>query len=88
MRTRGFWVDVFERAASTFAQALAALLAADGLGVTDAPWPAALSVAAMAALLSVLKSVAATKVGDPDTGALLPSDQPPDLPNRLDSFGG
>lgn len=38
----------------TFAQSLAALLTADGLGVTDVAWPSALSVAGMAGLLSAL----------------------------------
>jgi hypothetical protein len=38
----------------TFAQTLAALLGADGLGLVDVDWPSALSVSGMAGLLSAL----------------------------------
>lgn len=46
-----------ERAVKTFAQALAALLVADGTGILDAAWGTSLSVAGMAAVVSVLTSV-------------------------------
>lgn len=55
-----FWRYAAERAAKTFAQSLAAVLAAAGLGLFDAAWWASLSAAGMAALLSVLTSVAST----------------------------
>ena len=38
----------------TFAQTLAALLGADGLGLLDVDWTSALSVSGMAGLLSAL----------------------------------
>ena len=38
----------------TFAQTLAAALAADGVGLLDVDWPARLSMAGMAGLLSLL----------------------------------
>ncbi|MCO1575040.1 holin [Crossiella sp. SN42] len=59
-----------ERALKTFAQVLGALLAIDGIGLLDAPWGAALSTAGMAAVLSVLSSVASRPVGEPGTPSL------------------
>lgn len=53
-----FWRGAAERAVKTFAQALIAVLGADGFGLLNAPWLTALSTAGMAALLSVLTSVA------------------------------
>lgn len=70
MFTLVFWVDVAERAAKTFAQALAAALIASGTGLLNAPWWAALSAAGMAAVLSLLTSVASSQVGDPATASL------------------
>jgi hypothetical protein len=70
MFSTGFWVDALERAVATFAQALIALLGANALGFEQVDWLAALSVAGMAALLSLLKSVVAT-VADSETGASL-----------------
>ncbi len=58
-----FWQLAGERAAKSFAQSLAAVLSAAGLGLLDAPWPKALSTAGMVALLSVLTSIASSKVG-------------------------
>jgi hypothetical protein len=56
--TAEFGKAVAERAVSTFAQALVAVLSADGLDIVTAPWWSALSTAGLAAVLSVLKSVA------------------------------
>lgn len=52
-----------ERAIKTAAQSLAALLIADGTGVLDTAWGTDLSVAGMAALLSVLTSIASAPFG-------------------------
>lgn len=52
-----FWKATAERAVKTFAQSLAALLLADGTGLLDSQWVPRLSVAGMAALVSVLTSV-------------------------------
>ena len=52
-----------ERAVKTFAQVLAALLTADGTDILHTAWSDRLSVAAMAALLSVLTSVASAPIG-------------------------
>ncbi len=60
--SRAFWAAAFERAVKTFAQSLAALLAADGAGLVGASWWAHLSVAGMASVLSILTSVASSGV--------------------------
>lgn len=72
MRTKQFWVDAAERAIRTFAQALIGAITA-GLVVTDAAqWKAAGIAAAVAALVSLLTSIAASGVGDQNTPSLLP----------------
>ena len=77
MFTRQFWILTAERAVKTFAQALAAVLAASGVGLLDAEWTTALATAGMAALLSVLTSVASLKVGPPDSPSTVPPDPGP-----------
>ncbi|GAB3596216.1 hypothetical protein GCM10027446_22730 [Angustibacter peucedani] len=61
--SRAFWAATGERAVKTFAQTLAALLAATGTGVLDVGWTSALSVAATASVVSLLSSVASGGVG-------------------------
>lgn len=56
--TGAFWKAATERALKTFAQAEAALLVADGTGVLDTDWTSSLSAAGMAAVISLLTSVA------------------------------
>lgn len=63
MFTKIFWQLAGERAIKSFAQSLAAVLTASGLGLFDAPWPKAVSTAGMVALLSLLTSIASTRVG-------------------------
>jgi hypothetical protein len=58
MWTALFWRGLGERAVKTFAQALIAVLGANGVGLLNADWGGALSAAGMAALLSVLTSFA------------------------------
>jgi hypothetical protein len=67
MFTVKFWKDVAERAIRTAAQALLALWATDVSGVLEVDWVQAGSVAALAALTSVLMSIVATGVGDKGT---------------------
>lgn len=45
------------RALKTFAQSMISMFGADQIGILQADWPQALSVAAMAAVLSLLTSV-------------------------------
>lgn len=56
--TAAFARAAFERAVKTFAQTLAALLVADGTNLLTTAWSDRVSVAGMAALVSVLTSVA------------------------------
>lgn len=58
MWTGAFWKALAERAIKTFCQALAALLVADGADILSMNWGDALSVAGMAALVSVLTTIA------------------------------
>jgi hypothetical protein len=69
MFTMKFWKDAAERAIRTAAQALLALWATDVAGVLEVDWLQAGSVAALAALTSVLMSIVATGVGDKDSAA-------------------
>jgi hypothetical protein len=67
MTRRDFWTGALERAVRTVAQTLAAVLAA-GMILTDgAAWKEALLAAATAGLLSLLTSVAASQIGDPES---------------------
>mgnify|MGYP000173821378 CR=1 FL=1 len=65
MTSTAFWRAAAERAVRTFAQALIAVLGVGATSVLDVDWPGALSAAALAALLSLLTSVASSGVGDP-----------------------
>lgn len=56
--TMAFVKAAGERAVKTFAQAEAALLVADGTGVLDTDWTSSLSAAGMAAVISILTSIA------------------------------
>ncbi|MCZ7414324.1 holin [Streptomyces sp. WMMC897] len=58
MNTAAFWIATAERAVRTFAQALLAIVGADGLGVADVDWGTALSVSGLAALAAILTAVA------------------------------
>ena len=58
--TKAFWSAALERAVKTFAQAEAALLVADGTDVLNTDWRQSLSAAAMAAVISLLTSVASS----------------------------
>lgn len=65
MFTIAFLKATAERAVKTFAQALAALLVADGTDLLATDWAGRLSVAGMAAVVSVLTSVASSQIGGP-----------------------
>ncbi|MGH3388940.1 MAG: holin [Actinomadura sp.] len=72
MFTANFWRDAIERAIRTAAQALIGILGAGATGLLDIDWPAALSAAGLAALLSLLTSIVASGVGTKGTAALVP----------------
>lgn len=52
-----FWLKTAERAVKTFAQAAIAVGSGDGLGLLDIDWTGTASVAALAAVISVLTSI-------------------------------
>lgn len=54
---RQFWLDSTWRAFRTFCQTLASLLAGQAVNLLSAPWSSMLSVAAGAALISLLQSI-------------------------------
>lgn len=65
-----------ERALKTLAQTLVALIGAGQVGILDVDWQAMLSVAAMAAVVSILTSVgnADFVAGEPSTPLVLTGD--------------
>ena len=71
-----FLRELFERAVKTFAQALAAVLTAGATNLLEVPWGGALAAAGLAALLSVLTSVASAPFGAEETPSLIrPEDE-------------
>ena len=65
MFTQRFIKDSLERVVATFAQAWAAAMAVPG-----PDWGDSLKIAGVAALISIAKAVAATRVGDPETASI------------------
>jgi hypothetical protein len=62
MFTLTFWKAALERSVKTFAQAAAALLTGVGLGLLDINWVNIFSVAGLAAVVSVLTSIASDAI--------------------------
>lgn len=56
--SKDFWVDTFDRAVATVAQAAVAVLTANVTGLLDVDWVQILSVSGLAGAVSVLTSVA------------------------------
>lgn len=75
MLTALFWKDAFERAVKTAAQALLSLwLVGDvAFNLFTVDWGSALGVAAGAAVISLLTSIASGPVGDRGTASLVSS---------------
>lgn len=67
---RGQLLDIGERALKTFCQALLAYFAVGQMDAFHADWGNALSLAAGAAILSVLSSLASLPGGQPGTASL------------------
>jgi hypothetical protein len=72
MRTAAFWRETAERAVKSAAQALLGLWPLDQFNVLDADPRLAGGVAAGAAVLSILTSLASTAIGRGDSPAALP----------------
>ena len=68
--TRNFVEQAVERAVKTAAQAAVAVLSIDGLGLLDVDWVGLGSATGLAALLSLLTSVASGRVGDKSASAV------------------
>jgi hypothetical protein len=76
MFTASFWKDTAERAVATAAQALVAVLSVDGIDWLQVDAKGIAATAAGAAVLSVLKSLVASRVNDPESASLV------DLPGK------
>ncbi|MEV5444055.1 holin [Streptomyces sp. NPDC052644] len=63
MTTSAFWKATLERMVRTFAQAVLGAVSADQLGILDVDWGQAAGVGGLAAVLSLLTSVATSGVG-------------------------
>lgn len=69
--TAAFWVSTLERAVKTAAQVAAALIGTGAVGITELDWAQIGSVAATAAVLSVLTSLASDRLGPADGPSLV-----------------
>ncbi len=69
MAARAYWLDVFERAAKTAAQAAAGVLA--GSTIVDMDWRGALAIVGTAVLGSLLTSLASLPVGEVGSASAL-----------------
>ena len=87
MWTVSFWKQVAERAVKSAAQVAVAMLSVDGLGILDVNWAAVGSVAGLAAVVSVLTSMASGFVGSRQTASLVtvPAVSPPIDPDQEDA---
>lgn len=70
--TKKFWAETLERASKTFAQTLGGLLVGDAAtSALSVNWEGGLVASGVAALASVLTSVASGKVGPEDSPSLV-----------------
>ncbi|MGN9908629.1 holin [Phytohabitans sp. LJ34] len=74
MLTRKFWKQVAERAVKTFAQAAVAVIAGDELGMLAVDWLNVLSVAGLAAIISVFTSLGSGAINEKPTPSLVKID--------------
>lgn len=73
MLTAAFWTGAVDRALKSFAQALLLLWGADqGFNILSVNIPSAFGIAAGAAVLSLLTSLASAPSGDKGTSSFLP----------------
>lgn len=74
-----FWMDAFERMVKTVCEVALALIGTGMVGIMDVDWLNLLSVCAMAALVSVLTSIASSIKTDTVSGASLVSNRVTEL---------
>jgi r1t holin len=77
MFTRQFWTMTAERLIKTFAQTMAGVLVAGGTAMSVVGWKAALSAAALAAVVSVLTSIGSLKIGPADSPSVVRTEPAP-----------
>ena len=70
-----FWMDAVERMVKTVCEVALALIGTGMVGIMDVDWLNLLSVCAMAALVSILTSVASSIKTDTVSGASLVSNR-------------
>lgn len=58
-----FWIDTIERSVKTFAQAAVAVLTSNVVGLLDVDFVTLASVSGLAAVISMLTSIASGQVG-------------------------
>jgi hypothetical protein len=90
LTTGAFWAAAIERAVKTAAQGTLAVLATNVTGITDVDWSQLGSIVGLAALVSVLTSIASIGVGNAGPSlsaevltppaAPVPADPPPPPP--------
>lgn len=82
MFSKDYWRATAELAVRAFAGSLVALLGVNVSGILDADWQQALSVAALATVVSVLTSLSVANVGPhgPTVTQELPTPVPPAAP--------
>jgi len=66
-----FWKDAGERAVKTAAQAAVAVVGTGVSGILEVDFVQLASVSALAGLVSVLTSVASSRVGDPESASVV-----------------
>ena len=71
-----FWMDAVERMVKTVCEVALALIGTGMVGIMDVDWLNLLSVCVMAALVSVLSSIASSIKTDTVSGASLVSTRP------------
>ena len=82
MFNAAYWKQTLERAIKTFFQSVLALLSAGYTGLVEVPWLDTLNVGGLAALISVLTSLASVPLGgdtSPSAVTLLSSGGTEDL---------
>lgn len=71
LTSKTFWADTVERAIKTFAQACVAVLTSNVVGLLNVDYLTLFSVAGLAAVVSVLSSLASGQVGNTDSASLV-----------------
>lgn len=80
MTTAEFWLATLERAIKTAAQTAVALIGTGAIGILDVDWRQVASVSALAAIVSVLTSLASDRIGNPGPSLVGEGTVPPPLP--------